>query len=162
MKLLMNLENVKPVYFCPEETEFGTPRELCNIHGGNGFDVLAGRARVLTETGVDWTAGMVAGAGKMLAFALKHQADLAILMDTSAACGSQVIYDGNRTGSEVKYQQGPGVCAALLMQNNIPVMSQRDLKTLDLLFQKLDPAYVPDPEAKDHHETDWYRGYFST
>ncbi len=158
---LLALENIKPVYFCPENFAFGTPRELCNIHGGNGFDVLDGKARVLTESGKDWTRPMIAAAQKMLSVVVQHKIDLAILMDISAACGSQVIYEGHRQTGTVTYQAGAGVCAALLIRNGFKVMSQRDFKTLDLLFQKVEPLYTPDPEANDHHESDWYRAYFS-
>src|SRR5690606_6320297 len=37
---LMQYDTVKIVRFCPEEFSFGTPREMCDIHGGNGLDVL--------------------------------------------------------------------------------------------------------------------------
>jgi uncharacterized protein YbbK (DUF523 family) len=39
---LIRLPNVRAINFCPEEFVFGTPREVCNIYGGDGFDVLAG------------------------------------------------------------------------------------------------------------------------
>ena len=67
-----------------------------DIHGGDGVDVLAGRARVLDEHGSDLTEAMLAGARAMLAFARDNGAELAILTDMSAACGSQVISDGCR------------------------------------------------------------------
>ncbi|HYX34428.1 MAG TPA: DUF523 domain-containing protein [Oligoflexus sp.] len=160
LKFLQTHPYVQIVAFCPEDWAFGTPRELCNIHGGNGFDVLAGRARVLTEVGEDWTQPMLAAAETMLQKAREHDVHLAILMDISAACGSQVIYDGHRTTPEVRYQQGPGVCAALLRQHGIPVISQRDHRILEQIHLKLDASHVPNPSAIDHHETAWYRDYF--
>jgi hypothetical protein len=60
------------------------------------------------------------------------------------------------------YQIGAGVCAALLILNNIPVVSQRDFYTLGLLMQKLDETFVPDPAAIDHHQNPWYREYFGS
>jgi hypothetical protein len=33
------MPNVQVFNFCPEDFSFGTPRALCNIHGGDGFDV---------------------------------------------------------------------------------------------------------------------------
>jgi hypothetical protein len=75
-------------------------------------------------------------------------------MDISAACGSQVIYDGPR--SHGRYQAGQGVCAALLIRHQIKVLSQRDYHTLDTVLSKLDPTYRADPVARDHHETAWY------
>jgi uncharacterized protein YbbK (DUF523 family) len=152
--------NVKLIAFCPEDFSFGTPRALCNIHGGDGFDVLDGRAKVLTEAGEDWTEPMVKAAHRMLELAREHQIHLAVLMDMSAACGSQVISDGHRTVPDRKYRQGTGVCAALLLRHGFKVMSQRDFRSLGLLLRKVDPTHAPDPQAIDHHETPWYREYF--
>jgi uncharacterized protein YbbK (DUF523 family) len=84
--LLIRLPNVRVTTFCPEDFSFGTPRALCNIHGGDGFDVLDGKARVLTESGEDWTEGMVAAARRMLEVAREEQVHLSLLLDISAAC----------------------------------------------------------------------------
>ena len=157
---LLRYKNVRPVLFCPEHFSFGTPRELCNIHGGNGYDVLDGKAAVLTEAGTDWSDGMVRGAEQMLAVALEQKVQLAVLMDVSAACGSEVIYDGHRLVEDTVYQQGPGVSAALLIRNGIKVVSQRDYYTLGLVFKKVDPEYVVNPNAIDHFQGEWYRSYF--
>ncbi|RYZ54215.1 MAG: DUF523 domain-containing protein [Sphingobacteriales bacterium] len=153
---------VKPVLFCPEDFVFGTPRALCNIHGGDGFDVLDGKAKVLTESGEDWTEGMLHSAQRMLQIAKDREADLALLMDISAACGSQVIYNGKRTTEAPVYQAGPGVCAALLIRNGFRVVSQRDFRTLGLIMKWLDPAFEGEKDAKDHHEHPWYKEYFNT
>ena len=77
-----------------------------------------------------------------------------------AACGSQVIYRGARSTSA--HQIGQGVCAALLVRNGIPVVSQRDYKTLNAIFRKLDPRFRARPELIDHHEIAWYRTYFQS
>jgi uncharacterized protein YbbK (DUF523 family) len=151
---LFRLPNVEVVAFCPEEYAFGTPRETPDIHGGNGFDVLDGRARVMSDSGADWTSAMLAAAHAMLSLAQANEVRLALLSDISAACGSQVIYRGPR--SEGRYQAGQGVCAALLIRNGIKVMSQRDHHTLDLILGKLDSTHWPDPTAQDHHQSEWY------
>lgn len=157
---ILTYDTVKTTKFCPEEYSFGAPREMCDIHGGNGFDVLKGNAKVLTETGKDWTEGMVRAAEKMLEIALKEQVELAVLMDISAACGSQVIYEGNRFAENKVYQIGAGVCAALLINNGIKVISQRDYASLEILYAKLDPSHVMNSAAIDHHEKAWYKEYF--
>ena len=158
---LLTYANVKILKFCPEEVSFGTPREMCDIHGGTGFDVLDGKAKVLSESGADWTAGMINAAEKMLEVAEYENVELAVLMDISAACGSQVIYDGNRFSNNKVYQIGAGVSAALLMRNGIKVISQRDFASLEILYSKIDEEYKVDETKKDHHENDWYREYFS-
>ena len=157
---LLSYDTVRLIRFCPEEFSFGSPREMCDIYGGDGRDVLRGKARVLTESGVDWTDGMIRAAERMLDVARRERVELAVMMDISAACGSQVIYDGNRFAPEKKYQIGAGVAAALLLENGFQVISQRDFASLEILYAKIDPQHVADESAIDHHETDWYRGYF--
>jgi len=159
---LFALPTVRTVPFCPEDTGLGTPRTMPDIHGGDGEDVLDGRARVLDEKGRDLTDGMVRGAHAMLRHAQEQRVELAILTDTSAACGSQVISDGCRLVDERRYRRGVGVAAALLLRSGIPVVSQRDDRTLGLVRALLDPSFGPDPRALDHHEREWYRTYFAT
>jgi uncharacterized protein YbbK (DUF523 family) len=151
---LLQLPNVHVVAFCPENFAFGTPRATPDIHGGTGFDVLDGTARVISDTGQDWTVQMLAAADAMLRVAQENNVRLALLMDISAACGSQVIYDGPRLAG--RHQAGQGVCAALLIRNGIKVLSQRDHRTLDAVLSKLDSDYQGHPTARDHHETLWY------
>jgi uncharacterized protein YbbK (DUF523 family) len=157
---LLALPTIRPIPFCPEHHGLGTPRGMPDIHGGDGHDVLDGRARVLDERGNDLTAGMLAGAEAMLATARRHRAELAILTDMSAACGSQVVSDGCRLVPDRRYRAGVGVATALLLRHGLPVVSQRDHRTLGALRTRLQPGWVVDPEARDHHETAWYRAYF--
>lgn len=156
----LEYRNVNVTPFCPEEFSFGTPREMCDIHGGTGFDVLNGQAKVLSESSCDWTEGMINASLKMLEMAKKNQVELAVLMDISAACGSQVIYDGNRFATHKKYQIGAGVCAAQLINNDFLVISQRDFASLEIVYQKIDPNHHIDKSAIDHHQTEWYKSYF--
>lgn len=157
---LLKYNTARIIGFCPEDYSFGTPREMCDIHGGNGLDVIKGSARVITESGKDWTAGMIRASEKMLEIAKKEDIEIAVMMDISAACGSQVIYEGNRYSENKVYQIGAGVCAAQLLSNGFKVISQRDFASLEILFSKLDPAHSINQEMKDHHETDWYKEYF--
>lgn len=105
---LLDYDNVKLIQFCPEDFSFGTPREVCDIYGGDGFDVITGKAKVLTTTGKDWTDEMINASKKMLQIAKDNNIELAIMMDVSAACGNHVIYDGNRFDVNKKYQIGMG------------------------------------------------------
>lgn len=151
----------KVIRFCPEEFSFGSPREMCDIHGGTGLDVLEGRAKLLSESGQDWSEGLISAAHQMLNLAQKEQIELAVMMDISAACGSQVIYNGNRFSQNKQYQIGQGVAAALLIQKGFKVISQRDFASLEILYSKLDPHHILDPSKIDHHQTEWYRQYFN-
>lgn len=157
---LLNYNTIKIHTFCPEDFSFGTPRAMCDIHGGTGTDVLQGKAKVLTEHGEDWTAGMIKASEKMLEIAQQNNIELAVMMDISAACGSQVIYDGNRFAEEKKYQIGAGVCAAQLMQNGFKVISQRDFASLEILYSKIDPTHTINTAMIDHDQIPWYKEYF--
>jgi uncharacterized protein YbbK (DUF523 family) len=152
---LLALPTVSVITFCPEDDAIGTPRTMPDIHGGDGFDVLDGRARVLDEHGADLTDKMVSGARNMLKTAIAARAELAILTDMSAACGSQVISDGCRLVADRRWQLGVGVAAALLLRAGIPVVSQRDFLTLGRLRARLEPGWVPPEEARDHHDHPW-------
>lgn len=157
---LLNYNTVKLIKFCPEDYSFGTPREMCDIYGGTGKDVLEGNAKVLSESGKDWTEGMISASEKMLEIAQREQIEIAVMMDVSAACGSQVIYNGNRFNENKVYQIGAGVCAAQLMKHGFKVISQRDFASLELLYSKLDSQHQINEKALDHHEMDWYKEYF--
>lgn len=159
---LLQYNTIRIVRFCPEDFSFGTPREMCDIHGGDGFDVLDSKAKVLSESGIDWSKGMIQASERMLTIAKEEQIELAVLMDVSAACGSQVIYEGSRFAEQKVYQIGAGVCAAQLIRNNIKVISQRDFASLEILYSKVDIQHIIDTTRIDHHEHEWYKTYFKT
>jgi uncharacterized protein YbbK (DUF523 family) len=146
--------------FCPEDFSFGTPRDMCDIYEGNGFDVLDGKARVLTEAGEDWTEGMLEAAHAMLAVAQDHRVDLCIMLDVSAACGSSIISDGKR--SDQGRIRGSGVCASLLIREGFSIVSQRDYATLARIHRLFEPDWQsPEPEL-DHYQHPWYVETFGT
>ena len=155
LDMIADLETVRVVAYCPEDVGLGTPRTMPDIHGGDGFDVLAGDAQVLDEHGADLTDGMIKGAREMSAHAVAERVRFAILMDASGACGSQVISDGCRFDEPRRHRRGVGVATAALAQAGIPVVSQRDHRTLGLVRARLDTTFTPDPEARDHHESAW-------
>ena len=160
MRAIIAHPAIKAVPFCPEEFSFGAPRDICDIVGGDGFDVLEGNARVITDKGDDWTDKMIIAANWMAGYAQDNNVKCAILMDTSAACGSQVIYDGAR--SKKNYQIGMGVCAARLHQAGIPILSQRDFVTMKPLLDRLGIAIEEGDDGNDHHQREWYKDYFKT
>ncbi|TXF79215.1 DUF523 domain-containing protein [Chryseobacterium sp.] len=157
---LLRYENVQLIQFCPEDFEFGTPREMCDIYGGNGLDVLEGKAKVLTTSGSDWTEGMINASEKMLEVAQHNAVELAIMMDISAACGNHVIYDGDRYAADKKYQIGMGVCGAQLHRAGFKIISWREYESLEILYSKIDPMHQVDQSAKDFDQHEWYLDYF--
>ena len=155
---LLQRAEVRAFGFCPEDFAFGTPRPMCDIHGGNGFDVLDGRARVLSDAGDDWTADLIEAAQEMLGYARQHSVDLCLMLDVSASCGSTIISDGAR--AESRRVPGAGVCAALLIREGFPVISQRDYATLARVHRLFQPDWVsPEPE-RDHYQHPWFVEHF--
>ena len=152
---LLALPLLRAFPFCPEEHALGVPRAMPDIHGGDGFDVIAGRARVLDEHGADLTDAMLDGARAMLAFARASDVELAVLTDMSAACGTQVISDACRLVPERRYRWGVGVASATLLSAGVLVVSQRDFRTLAALRARLDPGYRAPPGLLDHHRHPW-------
>lgn len=120
---------------CPESAgRLPVPRPPAEIHGGDGRDVLDGRATVRDREGVERTAGFIAGAQAVLALARRRQVKVAILKANSPSCGANVIYDGTFTKTT---RAGMGVCATLLAADGITLYTERDL-TDTLLTRLLD------------------------
>lgn len=148
-------DRVRLVPFCPEQHTLGTPRTTPDLHGGDGVDVLRGRARVRDEHGADLTDAMIEGARAMVEIARTERVDLAILTDASGACGSQVVSLDCRFDVPRKHQRGVGVATAALLEAGVLVVSQRDFHTLARLRARLDPSFVVDPTLRDHHQHPW-------
>jgi len=109
---------------CPEVAGgLGVPRPPAEIVGGDGDDVLDGRARVVTVTGEDVTAAYLRGAECALAAARRYGVTTAILKQRSPACGASRIYDGTHSGRLVA---GQGVTAALLRRHGVTVRSEEN------------------------------------
>lgn len=115
----------RAIQVCPEEDGgLPTPRPPAEIIGGDGLDVIEGRARVVTRDGRDVTDIYLAGARKALERAQAAGVTKAILKSRSPSCGKGEIYDGTFTRTRV---QGRGVTAALLEQHGIEVVPERDI-----------------------------------
>lgn len=109
---------------CPEVMGgLPTPRDRAEIVGGDGFDVLDGRARVMTYRGEDVTEAYVAGARRVLAIARTTGATGAVLQDYSPACGCRQVSDGSFTRNRV---DGMGVTAALLDRSGIALLAHHE------------------------------------
>ncbi len=106
---------------CPEEAGgLPTPRPAVEIVGGDGNDVLDGKARVLTADGVDKTEEFLKGAQFALELAQSQEATSVILKSKSPSCGCGEIYDGSFSSTLIS---GDGVTTALLKRHGIEVIS---------------------------------------
>lgn len=106
------LEDHPVLPLCPEQLGgMPTPRDPAEISGGDGSDVLAKRARVITSSGGDVTGNFVRGARETTALARQFGCASAILKPHSPACSPEGIYDGTFSGCIVG---GCGVAARAL------------------------------------------------
>lgn len=103
-----------------------TPRRPAEIVGGDGDDVLDGRARVLDDTGVDVSAAFVTGAERVARRAVEVGATHAVLQERSPSCGCGRIYDGSFGGVLI---EGSGVTAAALRRAGVRIESRRGVGT---------------------------------
>ena len=116
------------VCICPEVLGgLDTPRSPAEIQGGDGFDVLCGKAKVVNKAGEDVTAQYVKGAEIVLELCKKYGVTEAVLKEKSPSCGCGRIYDGTFTGT---LTDGDGVTAALLKENGIKVYGESELEKL--------------------------------
>lgn len=73
---------------CPEQLGgLPTPRCAADLVGGDGADVLAGRATVVCSDGSDVTRQFVNGARQVLEIALRQAVSLVCLKARSPSCG---------------------------------------------------------------------------
>ncbi len=117
--------SIVPIPVCPEQLGgLPTPRKRCEIVGGDGFDVLEGKAKVLSEDGEDLTDYLLRGAEEVLKIAKLVKADLAVMRDGSPSCGCGRIYDGSFSGRKI---EGYGVTSALLIWSGFRVVNVENL-----------------------------------
>lgn len=122
-KIRKLIEEDKEITVCPELLGgFVTPREPAEIIGGNGEDVLDGKAKVVDKTGKDVTGLYIKGAYATLKKAIEVGATKVVLKEFSPSCGSSMIYNGEFKGKKII---GNGVTTALLKRNGFQVISEK-------------------------------------
>lgn len=115
----------KAMTICPEVMGgLSTPRDPAEIIGGNGDDVLDGKAKVISISGEDVTEAFLKGAYSALQKAQEVGATTVVLKENSPSCGSSMIYNGTFSGQKM---DGVGVTTALLRRNKIAVISENGL-----------------------------------
>lgn len=116
------IEENKAISVCPELLGgFSIPREPAEIVGGNGDDVLDGKAKVIEKSGRDVTVLYIKGAYATLKTAKEVKATIVVLKEYSPSCGSSMIYNGEFKGEKII---GNGVTTALLKRNGLQVISE--------------------------------------
>lgn len=115
------LENhdIIPVPVCPEQLGgLPTPRPPAHFVGGDGQEVLDGRAVVLDRDGRDVTTFFIDGARYTCEIARLLRVEWAILKERSPSCGIHHVW------LEDRLIHGLGVTAAMLKQMGISLMNE--------------------------------------
>ncbi len=116
---LLRKEILIPV--CPEQLGgLATPRTPAEIVGGDGDDVLDGRARVVDESGRDVTEAFLRGARETVALCRILGIDEVLLKSRSPSCGVDQVYHGT------ELVEGDGVTAAFLRREGIRTIRHPD------------------------------------
>ncbi len=119
------LKDKKYVLVCPEQLGgLTTPRKPSEINNKDGKEVLKGKSKVVSCENLDVTENFLKGARESLKIAKMFNCDKALLKESSPSCGCNLIYDGTFKGNKIS---GKGVTAALFIENNIEVFSEKDL-----------------------------------
>ena len=99
---------------CPEQLGgLDTPRVPAQIPGGDGYDVISGKAGVIDDNRRDVTRFFINGAEIVLDICLRFKVSRVYLKDRSPSCG----VESSRLNGSVT-----GVCAALLIKADIDVV----------------------------------------
>lgn len=121
-ELLKLMQQGRAIPVCPEQLGGApTPRVPCEIVGGNGLEVLMGRAKVINSFGEDASELFIKGAIEVLKIAEASGASEAILKERSPSCGVTKTYDGSFSGKVVC---GIGVTAAILKNSGIKLWTE--------------------------------------
>ncbi|MDQ7783970.1 MAG: DUF523 domain-containing protein [Desulfomonilaceae bacterium] len=106
---------------CPEVLGgLGIPRPQCRFMGGDGVEVLEGRARILDRTGRDRTSHFVRGAEEVNRVVQLVTPRLIVFKEGSPSCGvRRVDIEGTR-------QPGCGVTVALLRRHGFSILTEED------------------------------------
>ena len=123
-ELIKALRDSIVIPVCPEQLGgLSTPRPASVIQRGDGFSVLKGDSRLINSLGEDVTHNFIQGARQTLAIARITKAMEAILKERSPSCGlEQILRDG-------RVVRGPGVTAALLLEEGLQIHSDEQLCT---------------------------------
>jgi len=121
-EILKLLKQGRALPVCPEQIGgLPTPRAKAEITSGDGFDVLQGRAMVVTADGTDVTESFLKGAKECLKLVKLAGIKEAILKERSPSCGINWIVQAGT------HKKGMGVLAAILKQNGVRLISSDSL-----------------------------------
>lgn len=125
IKVIEYLKDREFTLICPEQLGgLSTPRHPAEINSLDGYAVLKGGSSVVNNEKENVTDCFLKGASESLKIAQIYNCKEAILKEGSPSCGANFIYDGTFSGTK---KRGAGVTVALLRNNGIKVISEKEL-----------------------------------
>lgn len=107
---------------CPEQLGgLSTPRTPSYISEGDGLDVIAGNAKVVTFEGKDVTNNFIQGAQQVVKIAKLMGCTHVILKEKSPSCGVHTIYH------QKQLIKGCGVTTALLLKQGFSITADQEI-----------------------------------
>ncbi|MHA1531086.1 MAG: DUF523 domain-containing protein [Candidatus Heimdallarchaeota archaeon] len=117
---------------CPEQLGgLSTPRDPQDIIRESGEDVLQGKAKGVTKNGNDVTENFKKGALEVLEVAKLNKVKIVIFKENSPSCGVHFIY--NVKQNQRFKTSGKGVTTALLLENNLRILSEKEFEENSLI-----------------------------
>jgi uncharacterized protein YbbK (DUF523 family) len=124
-ELVEKLKDEQIIPICPEQLGgLTTPRDRARVVGGDGKDVLKGKAKVKTFNENDVTEQYLNGGQEALRIAKLFNVEEAILKAYSPSCGAGEIFTKDFNNKK----QGDGTTTALFKENGIKVYTELDFK----------------------------------
>lgn len=116
------LDIITPVPICPEQLGgLPTPRPSSYFVGGDGTDVMDGKAVLINREGIDVTNHFMHGAENVCNLAMLLNIEWAILKEKSPSCGTHHVWLKDRLIS------GLGVTAAMLKRMGVSLLSEDEV-----------------------------------
>ena len=156
---ITKISNIEIVRFCPEDFAFGSPRANLRILGGDGYDVLSGRAKVIDENGKDVTQLQIQGAKEFLSRLKAMEVGMALLMEGSPSCGSTILLN-EENWPRGGFKRGVGVTAALLRNNGIDVIGSFDERTIFAILRSKGISFETEKDLTDLKDRPKFKSLF--
>ena len=153
-------KKIEMIPFCPEDSVFGTPRPNLRIIGGEGDDVLDGKATVVDQNNLDVTQKQIQAAQNFLMLLQNRDVKYAILMDGSPSCGSHILLS-EENWPRGGFKRGSGVAAALLKRNSITVFSAFDELSLSNFLKAVTDDYPATDGLRDLKDFPKFKNLFA-
>lgn len=129
-KVLKLVKEGKAIPVCPEQLgDLKTPRAGSGIFGGDGEDVISGKAKVINRNKQDITKNFIRGAKEVVRIAKLYNIKEAIFKQGSPSCGCGLAFQWKKINGKWynRKRKGDGVTTALLKKAGVKVLNETQI-----------------------------------